>query len=337
MPELRGEPLVDVTRDGLVESTHRVAACAIDAHGKVAIELGEIDVPVFLRSTAKPFIAAAVLEAGVAQAFGFESHEIALIAGSHSGEPFHLAAVRSMLAKIGVSETALQCGAQLPYSESAAQALMRAGEAPSAVYNNCSGKHAGILALCKVMGADTQTYLEPANPAQAHILAFCARLCDEDPATWPLGVDGCGIPTFATTLRRGALAFLRFATLRDLADRDAQALRAIRDAMIAHPKYVAGTSEFDTELMRAGAGAIVCKAGAEGVHGVAAIGASIGYASKVVDGGARGRAPATVEALRALGAIRDGAVAKLASFARPKVYNRAGRTVGEVRCRTISL
>src|SRR6185437_10513482 len=111
----------------------------------------------------------------------------------------------SILRKIGASPGDLQCGTHLPYNEAAAQALIRSNTAPSALYNNCSGKHAGILALCKAIGADTATYLEPDNPAQRCILEFCARLSDDDPDAWPLGVDGCGIPVYATSLRRAAL------------------------------------------------------------------------------------------------------------------------------------
>ncbi|MDQ2991917.1 MAG: asparaginase, partial [Candidatus Eremiobacteraeota bacterium] len=167
------------------------------------------------------------------------------------------------------------------------------------------------------------------------ILAFCARMSDDDPSRWPLGVDGCGIPVYATPLRRAALAFARFATLRGVSDSDAAALAIVRDAMVAFPEHVSGTGEFDAELMRAGAGTIACKVGAEGVHVVSAIPQGIGLATKVIDGSSRGRAPSTVAALWALGALDQAQVTKLASFARPVLYNRAGRAVGAIRCRPI--
>ncbi len=331
MQQPSGAPIVEVTRGDIVESVHHVAACAATPRGDIVFAVGDVETPVFLRSTAKPFIAAAALAAGVREAFDLSMHEIAVMCASHSGEPFHVEAVRSILRKIGLDPSALQCGPHLPYNEGAAHAMLRAGDEPSALHNNCSGKHAGILALCTVLGADIATYLDAANPAQQAILAFCARISDDDPATWPLGVDGCGIPVYATGLRKAAMAFARFASLTELAPRDAMALLTARDAMVSYPEYVAGTGEFDSVLMHAAGGAIACKAGAEGVHGVALIPQGLGFASKVVDGtGSRARAPVTMGALRALGAPAAAAT-ELRAFAEPVVYNRAGRAVGAIR------
>ena len=309
--------IVEVTRGDLVESIHEVAACAASARGDVLLRTGDIESPVFLRSTAKPFIAAAAIEAGVRAAFDLDMREIAVMSASHAGEPFHIDAVRSILHKIGVDESALQCGAQ-------------EGRGPDAIYNNCSGKHAGILALCRVLGSDVTTYTDESNEAEQYVLRFCARISDDDPLTWPLGVDGCGIPVYATSLRKAAMAFARFASLTQLESRDAMALLVVRDAMVSHPEYVAGTREFDSRVMWAGAGAIACKAGAEGVHGLAMIPSGVGLASKVLDGATRARYPATMACLRALGSPVAKA-SDLAGFADPIVYNRAGRAVGTVR------
>lgn len=310
---------VEVTRGPLVESVHHVAACAATPSGDVIFQTGDTQSPVFLRSTAKPFIAAAAIAAGVREAFGLEMPEIAVMAASHAGEPFHVEAVRSILAKTGLDESALQCGSQEARPD-------------GAVYNNCSGKHAGILALARVLGADLSTYMAASNPVQRYILEFCARMSDDDPAAWPLGVDGCGIPVYATSLRRAATAFARFATLTELPPRDAMALLVVRDAMVSHPAYVAGTGEFDTVLMHAAGGAIACKAGAEGVHGSALVTQGLGLVSKVLDGAARARAPFTMAALSRLGsAVVDSS--EVAGFIRPIVYNRAGLAVGEIRAR----
>ncbi len=318
-------------RGDLVESVHRVAACAVDAADRTVYAAGDVDVPVYLRSAAKPFIAAAVIEAGARDAFGLDEREIAVMAASHFGEPMHVRAVGSILEKIGMDESALQCGVHLPYGEAAASELLRSGQRPTALHNNCSGKHAGILALCKIIGADPGTYLEARNPAQRRILEFCARLSDDDPAVWPIAVDGCGIPVYATSLRRAARSFARFASLHGVGDRDAEALRIVRDAMVAHPEYVAGTNQFDTELMLAGRGTIAAKAGAEGVHAVAAIAREYGYVSKVIDGGSRARGPSTLAVLQRIGVLDERQIAQLERFAHPAVYNRAGDVVGEVR------
>ena len=329
--------IVEVTRGDLVESLHRVDRCALDERGHIIVEDGDIDTPIFLRSSAKPFIAAAILAAGARERFGLTMEEIAVIAASHFGEPFHIAAVQSILAKLGLDETALQCGTHLPYNERAAHAILRSGATPSALSNNCSGKHAGILALTLLLGADTKTYLATSHPAQQAILQFCARMSDDDADHWPLGVDGCGIPVYATSLRRAALAFMRFATLHGIADRDARALLAVRDAMISYPAYGSGTGELDAMLMETGAGSIACKVGAEGVHGVTVTSPAIGMATKVLDGASRARGPATIASLAELGVLTPAAQAKLAPLATPVVYNRAGRRVGEIRVRNVAV
>ena len=330
---IHGEPLVEVTRGDVVESVHAVAACAVDRRGDVVFELGDIVSPVFLRSSAKPFIAATAIQYGVAQRFGLEPQEIALMAASHSGEPFHVAGVRSILEKIGLPESALKCGAHAPYNAAAAAQLQADRKPFTALHNNCSGKHAGILALCLVLGSDPHTYMDLENPAQQAILKFCARLLDDDPAAFPLGVDGCGIPVFATSLRQAATAFARFATLENVDPGDAFALRTVRDSMTAFPWYVSGTGEFDAALMDAAGGTIACKAGAEGVHGDAIVDAGVGLALKVLDGAKRAVAPAALAILDELRLLTPAMNSQLHAFVRPQLTNRAGRVVGEIRAR----
>ena len=326
-----GVPFVGVSRGELVESVHDVAACALDVHGNVRAALGDVDVPVYLRSSAKPFIAGAIVASGAAERFGFDDREIAVIAASHNGEPFHVACVRGILDKIGRSEADLQCGAHAPTYELAARALVAGGTAFSAIHNNCSGKHAGILALCEVLGADRATYLEPSNPAQQSILAFCARLTDGDAASWPVAVDGCGIPVFAVSLRKAALAFARFASLEGTSEADAAALWRVRAAVVAEPAYLAGTGRFDTDLIVATGGTVIGKAGAEGVHGDALLSKGLGLALKVIDGSRRATSPAAIALLEDLGALTPAARAALAAHASPAVRNVAGREVGRVR------
>jgi L-asparaginase II len=322
--------VVEVTRGDLVESVHHAAVAAANPQGDVILRAGDIESPVFLRSSAKPFIAAAAIAAGVREAFDLDTREIAVMSASHIGEPFHIAAVRSILEKIGLDESALQCGAHLPYDDAVAHEMLREGRKPTAIDNNCSGKHAGILALCRVLGSDVATYMDIENPAQRYILAFCARLSDDDPGTWPLGIDGCGIPVYATSLRKAAMAFARFGSLTQISERDAAALAIVRDAMVSHPEYVSGTGQFDTRVMAAAGGAIACKSGAEAVHALTLIPRGIGLASKVLDGTSRARTPLTMAALRALGCPVADAT-DLAGYIAPIVYNRAGHAVGEIR------
>ncbi|MBD5657593.1 MAG: asparaginase, partial [Candidatus Eremiobacteraeota bacterium] len=207
------------------------------------------------------------------------------------------------------------------------------GDAASPVHHNCSGKHAGILAMCVHLGIDHRDYLAAEHPAQRRILAFCGRLVDEDPADMPLAVDGCGIPVFATTLRRAARAFARMATLQGAAAGDLAALRIVRDAMAAEPAYVGGTTRFDTALIATTAGRIVGKAGAEGVHGDALRREGLGLVFKVIDGARRAVSPAAIALLNELGALEERERVELRRFAEPAVYNAAGRTVGGIGVR----
>ena len=211
--ELAGVPAVAVRRGARVESVHHVAACVSDADGDVVLRVGTVEEPVFLRSSAKPFIAAASVRAGVLERFGFGERELAVMCASHNGEPGHVELVASMLERIGATVDDLGCGAHPPSYEPAAAALAARGEPPTQLHNNCSGKHAGILALAKVLGAPFAGYLEPSHPAQRAILALCERVSDDVFDADKLGVDGCGIPVYATTLRNAALSFARFATL----------------------------------------------------------------------------------------------------------------------------
>jgi L-asparaginase II len=222
------------------------------------------------------------------------------------------------LAKIGASVDDLQCGGT-----------------PDALHNNCSGKHAGILALARLRDEPFAGYLDPAHPVQREILAFCERAFADRFTPDRIGVDGCGIPAFATTLASAARGFARFATLRDLASDDAAALGRVRDAMLAEPWMVSGTGRFDTDLMTAAGGSIVAKGGAEGVHADALLTLRAGFVLKTIDGAARAVPPATLALLGRLGALGASAAEKLQGHARPALRNVAGRVVGELRARPV--
>lgn len=283
------------------------------------------------RSAAKPFIAAAAIEAGLAERFHLDGREVAVMCGSHAGEPFHVDAVRSILRKAGLDEDALQCGADLPYNARALHDVLASGGEPAAIYHNCSGKHAGILALCVLLGCDVHGYMEPESPVQKRILDFCASMSGLPSAELHLGVDGCGIPAYATTLRRVAVAYLRLATLEGVDEPSAAALRIVREAMLAFPEYVSGTGEFDASLSRAGGGTLACKGGAEGIHATALIDRRAAHVLKVLDGNERARPAAAIEGLTAIGALDGSRRAGLERFIHTPVRNRAGREVGTIR------
>jgi L-asparaginase II len=324
-------PAVVVTRGDIVESQHTVWYALVDSRGKVLASEGDVERPVYLRSSAKPMIAAAVVASGAADRFGFSPEELAIAAGSHGGEPRHVAAVESMLRKAGLSPSALRCGVHAPSHGPSAEALCAAGRLPEPIHNNCSGKHAAILALAVHLGADPGGYLEPDHPAQQAILAACARFLDLRVEDFTIGVDGCGIPVIATGLARAARFYARLATCSSFGEPLGGAMERIRDAMIAHPYYVAGSGRFDTDLMTVTRPALLAKGGAEGYHGSAALARGLGLSVKVADGNYRAVAPFVVGRWRERGILTPDHLASLSRHVRPVVRNYAGRVVGEIR------
>jgi L-asparaginase II len=322
---------VVVTRGGIVESQHYVRYVVADAAGAVVESAGDIDAPTFLRSSAKPMICAAVVASGAAERFGFTDAELAIAAGSHSGEPYHVEAVASMLEKIGLDQTALLCGPHPPIHEPSAAALVRAGKVPERIHNNCSGKHAAILALAVHLGASPKNYLVPDHPAQAAILTACAEMFDVPRASMIVGVDGCGIPAVAVPLRTSAVFYARFAVSAELPARWREPLERVRRAMVNNPQYVAGTDRFDTDLMRATFPNMACKGGAEGFHATAIIHRAMGVCVKVADGNPRAISPFVIEKLIELGALGADEALLLERYRHPVVKNHAGTVVGEIR------
>lgn len=280
--------LVRVVRSGFHESTHLGAVVITDADGAVLEARGPVDLPVFPRSSNKPFQALAMLAAGAPLA----GPDLALAAASHSGEPIHTARALDILARAGLTEDDLGCPVALPLYEPARDEVIRAGGGPRRIYMNCSGKHSGMLAACVAAGWDTGTYLSPDHPLQLSVAEQVRRLSGEEPVA--TGIDGCGAPLYAISLTGLARAFGRLTTAAPGSPE-----RAVADAMRAHPDLVAGTGRDDTLMTRAIPG-LLMKAGAEGVH-AAALDDGRAIALKIADGHERARTPVLVAALRYLG------------------------------------
>jgi L-asparaginase II len=294
---------------------------------------GDVELVSYLRSSAKPFQLLPLVESGAADRFGFTPAELAVIAGSHSGEPRHVAAVQSILHKIGLTEGALQCGRHVPFNAAAAQALRAEGREPSILHNNCSGKHAGMLAQAIDRGLSTHDYLDPQHPVQVTIRQRLAELGGITFDEIGVGIDGCSAPCFAMPLRAAALAFARLAEAGSKMQ-DAGLARVAR-VMLDHPEMVAGEGRIDTDVMRAVSNRLVSKGGAEGYHGMGLIrpdGLAWGIAIKIADGdGRRGGHPVIIETLRQLSVLDDAALAQLQSYRTWPVTNHRGLEVGEVR------
>jgi L-asparaginase II len=212
-------PTVLVIRGDYVESRHRVAYALVSSTGHVLAHAGDVEEPVFMRSSAKPLVCAAIVASGAADKFNFTLKEVAIIAGSHSGEPHHVETVRGILQKIGLDESALRCGAHPPFYEPSALALTAAGEQPRQVHNNCSGKHAGMLALAVYHGLPVENYIARDHPVQVEILEGCANMLGVRPETMPIAVDGCGTPVIAVPLRVGATLYAKLSNPESLGDR----------------------------------------------------------------------------------------------------------------------
>lgn len=324
------EPTVLVLRGNWVESRHHIAYAVASADGKILASAGDIDEPVFMRSSAKPLICAAIIATGVAEKFNFTHQEIAIIAGSHSGEPHHVETVIRILEKIGLDEKALQCGPHPPFHEASAQALTARGEQPRAVHNNCSGKHAGMLALAVYRGLSAANYLELDHPAQVEIATACAGMLGVSLKDIPVGTDGCGTPVIAVPLRIGAGFYARLSDKHHGGRWDG-ALARVCAAMIAHPDYVGGTGRFDTDLMMAAVPNLLCKSGAEGYHATCIRDRGIGMVIKVLDGNDRAVSPFVVNSLLARRALSEKQASLVEQHRSPPIVNYSRQVVGKIR------
>ena len=272
-----------------------------------------------------------LVEEGAARAFGFTDAEIALACSSHNGEPVHVETARSMLAKAGLTEDYLECGPQPPARDEDRFALREAGIAPGRIHNNCSGKHAGMLAVACFMGVDPRGYSGANHPVQQRV-----RQVMEEMAGVPLtadhrGIDGCSIPTWAAPLDSWAVSFAKVASGRGVDAGRAEALAHLRSAATNHPFMIAGTGRFCTILMdRLGASAFV-KTGAEGVYCAAFPGPGFGIALKVDDGGTRAAECLMAAATAECAGLSADQSAALSDLVQPSVKNRVGIVVGDIR------
>jgi L-asparaginase II len=323
-------PLAAVIRGGFVESRHFGAYAVVGPGDAVIRAAGDIARPVFPRSAIKALQCLAVIESGAAERFGFTDAEIALACASHGGEPEHVETARAMLAKSGLDADALECGAHWPSDPAAARALARRSEMPCPLHNNCSGKHAGMLALALALGASPRGYVGPGHPVQQRIAAILGALTGSDLAAAPRGVDGCSVPTWALPLQGLARAFHRFASGEGVPPTRAAAAQRIIAAVRAHPFMVAGSKRFCTDLMRAVPRAFV-KTGAEGVFCAAVPHAGLGIALKCSDGASRAAETAIAGLLAGLDVWSDAERQQLLGFARVTIRNWRNLETGEIR------
>jgi L-asparaginase II len=335
--------LAEVLRDergrgaGVVESRHYGSIVIADVRGKVLATAGE-DRELYLRSSSKPFQALAPVASGAADHYGFGSRELALFSASHSGQPVHVELARSILERLGLDLSNLECGKHAPIHQPSMVALYESGRRPNPLFNNCSGKHAGMLTLARFRHWDVAGYVTRSHPVQEEVFGILGALLDRDPADLPYGTDGCGVPTPLVRQSEQARLFALLANPDSAPDEFGPSLARIAEAMAAHPVLIAGAGRFNTDLVAALGDRLAAKTGAEGSIGVGLKGRGLGISIKVSDGNSRALTSVVTALLHGLGLLVDDAGRAFHTrFLTPAVTNARGERVGQVRACTSSI
>lgn len=323
--------LATVTRNGIVESTHLGDMVVCDVHGHIMSSAGDPERVCYYRSSGKPLQALSVVMSGAADQFAFTDTELAICCASHHGSRAHVLTVAGILEKLGLDETALLCGVHEPSDPAERTRLLKAGEAPSPLHNNCSGKHAGMLAAALAMGAPVDNYLDVDHPVQRHIAANLALATGLSPEQFHFAPDGCGAPVLAAPLAAMATSYARLANPTTMPPDFAAAAKRILQAMATAPEMISAPRAFNSDLLDVGNGHLVAKGGAEGLMCVGIVDPrGLGLAVKVADGSFRPLPPVTIKALHGLGALSEAQMEALQQHAHPQVTNCHGVVVGEI-------
>ncbi len=322
-------PITITTRGGFAENVHHGSLAVVDVHGRLIASVGDVDTPVFTRSSLKPFQAMPLI-ARAADRYDLSDADVALLCASHSGEPMHVDRAAALLAKIGAGESSLACGSHVPFFFSTNGITPEPGTRFNRLHHNCSGKHTGMLLLAHALGASETGYLDTSHAVQCEIAQSVSHFSGVPVEQLVRGTDGCSAPNYALPLHSLAHAFARL-TLDEPDATYGNAPRRIARAMSRHPELVSGQGRNDLALMRAGRGDWVSKVGADGVQALASFSRGIGIAAKVSDGQLAPLMVAFVSALEQLGWLDAESRAALASLIPPPLKNAAGIEVGEMR------
>ncbi len=334
------EPLVELTRGGIVESIHLGALAAVDSDGNLLAAYGNPDMVSFPRSSMKPFQALPLVESGGLEAFDLTEEELAIICASHAGTDEHVRVLKSIHQKVGLQVSDLQCGVHWPIDKETSYQMRLRGEEPDSYRHNCSGKHSGMLTQAKLLGQSLGNYLEPVHLVQQNIRKAVSSMCGIHRDDMIFGVDGCSAPVYAMPLNSFAWAIARLVDPFDLDDVRQNACRRITHAMMSFPTMVAGPGQLDTVLMEVMKGKLISKGGAEGYQligilpgAVAENSKGIGIAFKIADGDPTRRATQRVvaEMLKALGFESEMASEEYASFNQQTLRNFRGIEIGKIR------
>ena len=320
-----------VYRGDTVEAIHHASIAVVDAGGKLSHYLGDPNHIIMSRSAIKPFQALPLILSGAADNYGFTAEQLSIICGSHNGTNEHRELVVSILDRAVCGPGDLQCGVHLPIFMRIAESYPGNGEDKDPVRHNCSGKHAGFLALAKYLGEDIGEYLNPEKKTQQAVQKAVAEITEYPQEEMRVSVDGCSAPNFSLPLFNLALGFKKLACAQGSSPEASMALARIKTAMTEYPEMFSGEGRFDLDLMRSFPGNVVCKVGAEALQGIGFSDPPLGIAVKIHDGNSRALWPVCVEVLKQLGMIaKGGDFSYLKRYESPSVRNARGLVTGQI-------
>ncbi len=319
------EILAKVYRSDCIESVHYGSIVVVDSKGRIVYHLGDPYFKTYFRSTAKPYQVIPLLKSGAIERFGITDKEIAVMVGSHGGEPRHVRAVASILKKIGLGMKHLQCGKHVPSYFTAIDRLPKKEDRFNCLHQNCSGKHAGMLALAVHKGWDVRSYLEVDQPIQKLILSTVSEVCEYPSGRIRIGTDGCGAPIFYMPIYNMALGFVKLALPQD------RYTRKVVNCMLKYPEMVSGRNRFDLVLSRLLGKRGVCKVGGEALHCTALLDGGWAVAVKIADGNRRAVPPVVLEVLRQIGILKRHQLAKVRNWTNPQLKNYQNKIVGFIQ------
>lgn len=325
------EKLVEMIRSGLVESIHEGNIVVAAFNGNVIYELGDSNRVTYFHSSAKPIQGIAMLEAGIAEKFGLDLKEIALMISSHSGEKEHIEVLKSLMKKIGVGEEALECGIADPVSKDVLKELFSVGLSITKLHCNCSGKHLGFIAASKAMGYPPEGYHKADHPMQRSVGKVVAEFSGAKPDLITNGIDGCSVPVYGIPLKNMAISYANLCNPGFMGGKYNKSQNYITSAMTMYPEMIAGKGRIDTELMKRCGSRVLGKIGAEGVYCAGILGKGIGVAIKIEDGSSRAVGPAIMELLLQLKVITGDEAESMKEFWNPPVLNNKGEVTGEIK------
>jgi L-asparaginase II len=328
MSNYQSVSVAKVFRGNAIESVHWGSIAAVNADGKLLYRVGDPYLATFMRSSAKPFQAIPVIESGAAKRFEFTTKEIAIMTGSHSGEPSHVETVAGILEKIGLKESDLQCGVHVPHRYMAVNMTPEPGVIFSQLEHNCSGKHSGMLAVAVHRGFSIEDYLLPEHPGQQMIRKAVSEICNCPEELMGVAIDGCSAPNFSMPLYNMAMGYARLVTPNAVPREKATAYSTIHRAMMEYPEMVGGAARLDTVIAKSAGEPLISKAGAEAVHCFAMVDRHLGAAIKITDGARRALYPVAIEFLYKMGVRPKMDIFQ--EFHRPIVTNWRDLEVGHI-------